>query len=345
MSLEDRYRRLLCAYPSAYRAQRGEELVGTYLDFAGPGRRWPSLGDTTDLLAGGIRQRLRARGAETAITGLHTAATVALCAGAALATWWLMTMPAPTVPPGLANALARHYMLALPASIGPFATLGALPYAAWVLAALGAGFTAVWPVRALVTAALGLSAAVVIAGGLTTYVAPPLPTLIPQCLLGALALALPAARPAWARIAPACAVAAAATATWLHLLPQRTGWEAFASLGPLRALAIVLVAGTALAGLAYRIRHDSAGLWAALILFPAAAALYGLPLSYPTGGYSLAQVLGRAAAITALAAVIGYLTALTCTRRRAPDTCPACGHPWNPSRSAHPAGEAERSPM
>jgi hypothetical protein len=184
----------------------------------------------------------------------------------------------------------------------------------------------------------------VILGGLTTYLAPPLPTLISQCLLGVLTLALPPVRPAWVRMAPACAVAAAAAATWLHQLPQQTAWEAAESLGPLRALAIVLVAGTALAGLAYRVRHDSAGLWAALTLFPAAAALYDLPLSYANGGYSIGQVLGKAAVITALATVAGYLTALTCTRRRASDTGPPCGYAQDPSRSAPPPGAADRPP-
>jgi hypothetical protein len=332
MSLENRYRRLLCAYPRAYRTQRAEEIVATYLDLARPGRRSPSLGDAADLLAGGIRQRLRARGAETAIAGLHAAATVALCASAALATWWLLTMPAPTVPPDLNADLIRHHMLPLSSSFGPFATLGALPYVAWVLTALGAAFATVWVTRVLTTAALVLSAATVIAGSLTTYLAPPLPTLIPQCLLGVLALALPATRPLWARIAPTAAIAAAAAATWSHQLSQHTADEAGQSLGPARALAIALVAGTVIAGLACRIRHDGTFLWAALILVPPAAVLYDLPLSYATGGYTVGQVVGKAAAVTAVTVVTAYVAALISTRRQAPGACPACGHPLAPER-------------
>ncbi len=40
--LEHRYRRLLHAYPLGYRRARGAEIVGTCLDLAEPGRRWPS---------------------------------------------------------------------------------------------------------------------------------------------------------------------------------------------------------------------------------------------------------------------------------------------------------------
>jgi hypothetical protein len=63
MNLERRYRRLLRAYPPTYRAERGEEIVSTYLELAGPGQDWPSVGDAADALPGGIRQRLRAKGA------------------------------------------------------------------------------------------------------------------------------------------------------------------------------------------------------------------------------------------------------------------------------------------
>lgn len=99
MSLERRYRRLLWAYPAAYRAQRGEEIVGTYLELAGPGRRWPGARDSIDVLAGGFRERLRANGAERALDGLRLAAT--------------------------------H-------PFGPFGDLGALPDICWILAALAA---------------------------------------------------------------------------------------------------------------------------------------------------------------------------------------------------------------
>ncbi|MEU4427969.1 hypothetical protein AB0F81_45725, partial [Actinoplanes sp. NPDC024001] len=58
--LERRYRRLVrIFYPAGYRAERGTEIVGTYLALASPDRRWPSAADAGDLAAGGLRQRLR----------------------------------------------------------------------------------------------------------------------------------------------------------------------------------------------------------------------------------------------------------------------------------------------
>ncbi len=57
-ALERRYRRLLVAYPAGYRDRRADEIVGTILDAAPPGRRRPSLADAADLVAGGLRQRI-----------------------------------------------------------------------------------------------------------------------------------------------------------------------------------------------------------------------------------------------------------------------------------------------
>ena len=65
MSLERRYRKLLRAYPVGYRAQREEEILGTYLELASQDRRWPAARDAADVLAGSLRERLR-RNADTA---------------------------------------------------------------------------------------------------------------------------------------------------------------------------------------------------------------------------------------------------------------------------------------
>jgi hypothetical protein len=40
--LESWYRLLMWAYPARYRHDRGEEMLGTLLDLAGPGRRRPA---------------------------------------------------------------------------------------------------------------------------------------------------------------------------------------------------------------------------------------------------------------------------------------------------------------
>jgi hypothetical protein len=56
-ALERRYRALLRAYPRAYRAERGDEIVGTLLDDSRPDQQWPSRRDVGALVLGGLRQR------------------------------------------------------------------------------------------------------------------------------------------------------------------------------------------------------------------------------------------------------------------------------------------------
>jgi hypothetical protein len=55
--LERHARLLLRAYPPAYRADRGEEMLGTLLEATPDGRDWPSARDTRSLLTGGLRAR------------------------------------------------------------------------------------------------------------------------------------------------------------------------------------------------------------------------------------------------------------------------------------------------
>ncbi|KAB2337890.1 hypothetical protein [Actinomadura rudentiformis] len=58
---ERRCRTLLRAYPPSYRKARAEELIGTLLDAAEPGRDIPSLGVSWDVVRGGLITRWRAR--------------------------------------------------------------------------------------------------------------------------------------------------------------------------------------------------------------------------------------------------------------------------------------------
>ena len=53
------YRRLLWAYPSWYRRERGDEIVTTLLDAAQPDQRYPTVREALDVLASGARCRLR----------------------------------------------------------------------------------------------------------------------------------------------------------------------------------------------------------------------------------------------------------------------------------------------
>jgi hypothetical protein len=84
--LERRYRRLLGAYPAGYRRERGDEIVGTFLEGAPPGQSRPSLADTADVVAAGLRARLGVLDTGDAGLGLRTAAPVALAVAAGMAT-------------------------------------------------------------------------------------------------------------------------------------------------------------------------------------------------------------------------------------------------------------------
>ena len=52
-----RTRLLLRCYPPAYRARRGEEILGTLLETTRPGRGWPSAREVASVIAGGLRAR------------------------------------------------------------------------------------------------------------------------------------------------------------------------------------------------------------------------------------------------------------------------------------------------
>ncbi|MGR6913827.1 hypothetical protein ACU635_06200 [[Actinomadura] parvosata] len=56
--LERRYRRLLLAYPRAYRRKHGDELLDVLLEEAAPGRRVPVPREAWGLLTGGVRSRI-----------------------------------------------------------------------------------------------------------------------------------------------------------------------------------------------------------------------------------------------------------------------------------------------
>ncbi|GIF64897.1 hypothetical protein Ais01nite_29320 [Asanoa ishikariensis] len=79
--LERGYRRLLLAYPRAYRRARGDEIVTTLLEGAPPDRVRPPAGDAWDLIRGGLRQRFAPpHGRGYAVVALVCAAAVAYLA-------------------------------------------------------------------------------------------------------------------------------------------------------------------------------------------------------------------------------------------------------------------------
>ena len=85
--LERRARWLLRAYPAAYRADRGEEIIGTLLEAVPPGRDWPPSRETVALVAAG----LRARRAANLRQGLTASLRQVAMAGAAA---YLVQLPA-----------------------------------------------------------------------------------------------------------------------------------------------------------------------------------------------------------------------------------------------------------
>lgn len=58
-ALERRYRLLLRAYPTSYRAERGDEILGTLLERAPAGRTVPAWRDAYSLVLAGLRVRAR----------------------------------------------------------------------------------------------------------------------------------------------------------------------------------------------------------------------------------------------------------------------------------------------
>jgi hypothetical protein len=85
--LEWRARWLLRAYPAAYRADRGEEIIGTFLEAVPPGRDWPPSREAFALVAAG----LRARRAANLRQGLAASLRQVAVAGAAV---YLVQLPA-----------------------------------------------------------------------------------------------------------------------------------------------------------------------------------------------------------------------------------------------------------
>ena len=79
-TLERHCQLLLRAYPAAYRAPRGEEIIGTLLEATAPGRSWPVLRDVRCLLAGGLRARAAQRQQFTTAGNLRVAVLAGVAA-------------------------------------------------------------------------------------------------------------------------------------------------------------------------------------------------------------------------------------------------------------------------
>jgi hypothetical protein len=96
--LPRRYRRLLVAYPRAYRRGRGAELLGALLDAAPPGRTRPTLREAVDLIRAGLRARLGRPASRTVVTWALLVAAISGVFSAAVATRaaWETAPPLPS---------------------------------------------------------------------------------------------------------------------------------------------------------------------------------------------------------------------------------------------------------
>ncbi len=249
--LERRYRRLLRAYPADYRRDRGDEIVGTYLDLAGPGRRWPSLADAADLGRGGLRQRLRAAGATDLIPGVRLAGLLALTTAAFLAGFWAAVEQNPP-----------RAEWGVP-SFGPFVSAGVIVWFAWLAPALLMLFAPGRPTRAAVAVAVLATAAVPVVSGLAGAPRPPLYALAPQFALGVLALAVGNRLPLPARALPSTAALAGTAPSWSGT--ATLGWYGWTrTLLPPTGTMLLVGAGLLAIGLA--MRRDGRGAWSVLAL-------------------------------------------------------------------------------
>ncbi|MFI5952808.1 hypothetical protein [Cryptosporangium sp. NPDC051539] len=265
--LERRYRRLLRAYPAAYRAARGDELVDTYLDTTGTGRHRPTPRDAADVLAGGLRQHLRARGASGLPGGVQLAAVLALAAGSVLAAGWLMVIE---LAPQTINYSGGH-------PYGPVHTPAAFAWIVWLAAtaAFAAG-SGRW-CRRLIASALGIVVVakpigIVVCGAVgaepwsDSYV-PSLVALVPHAALGVLALAVPGRPGRVVRWLPLLATVVTAPV----VRSQFEGYWTYAYLAPrlfvdVAAPLLVLSAAGVAAALVFR--RDARWRWVLLAVLP-----------------------------------------------------------------------------
>ncbi|GIJ25498.1 hypothetical protein Vqi01_06600 [Micromonospora qiuiae] len=324
--LERRYRRLLRAYPADYRRDRGDEIVGTYLDLAIAERRWPSLADAADLLRGGLRQRLRAAGATDLIPGVRLAGLLALTTAAFLAGFWAGVEP---------NGPNPEWNVP---SFGPFVSVGVIAWFAWLAPALLMLFAPGRPTRAAIAVALLATAALPVVSGLAGSPRPPLYALAPQFALGVLALAVVDRLPLPARALPSVA-ALTGIGTSLLVIGQGTywGWYGWTAEQVLPVTGTVLLVIALLLAIGLGMRRDGRGAWSVLALLTPvgllnvhllAGAVNGLTSGAPRPTYPTLLVTAVAVALIGpalLPAAVALRGRYDTGRARPIEPCPTCG--------------------
>ncbi|GAA4467789.1 hypothetical protein [Phytohabitans houttuyneae] len=268
--LEARYRRLLRLYPADYRAERGEEMVGTYLQMVRNGQRWPRAADVADLVAGSLRQRVRAAGPAFA-GGRHAAAVLALATAGALAAIWLLYVELTG---------ERHF--------GPFRGLGGLVWLAWLAAAVLPVASSGRAHRWTVAGALAATVAVVPVSALVPVDRPALMELLPQFALGVVALGLDGRGTRANPAVPAVATSVTAAVLLLFCLPYSPLPAGFGVSYGYRAEvhSVAPAAGALLAaaGLACAALLRARGLWALTLLATPVALCFVEPVARRISG-------------------------------------------------------------
>ncbi|WP_433529308.1 hypothetical protein ACQPYA_23790 [Micromonospora sp. CA-263727] len=320
--LERRYRQLLRAYPAGYRHERGEEIVGTYLDLAAPGRRWPSLAEAADLLRGGLRQRLRAAGATDLVPGVRLAALLALTTATFLAGYWM-----------LVEQQTSPAQWGIP-TFGPFLSAGVVAWLGWLVAALLVLVAPGRPSRVAIALAVLATAAVPAIGLITNAPRPPLLVLVPQIALGTLALAVDHHLPPPARLLPIAAAIGGGAFAYvsghnLYFGAYRGSAEEF-----LPAAGAVLLVVAVLLAVGLTMRRDRRGGWAVTALLTPVGLLSVHILAGAVDGVASGAPRPTLPTLIATALTVGLLgpallpAAVALHRRRGippSQPCPTCG--------------------
>lgn len=275
--MKDPYYRLLAAYPKSYRRERGRELVDMYREISGDRR--PGVAEATDLVLGGLRERLRAAGLGGLARALPAVSVLALAALAGLSAYYLLAFELHPVP-GF--------------SFGRFASAYVCAYVGWLVTA---AIAAIRPGR-LARIAAALSLVLIVAALGLRFVRSPWWTLnlymgLPLAVLGVTALALPSFPSRAARLAPVATAVAVGAAMAAHLpifLPLRTPetgtlwkpnpetygmcchYSVTSSWVQILAAVGLLLAGV-IATIAYARRGSRQGAWMLLLLATPVAAL------------------------------------------------------------------------
>ncbi|MFG1776832.1 GlsB/YeaQ/YmgE family stress response membrane protein [Micromonospora sp. NPDC049048] len=327
--LERRYRRLLRAYPRRYQAERGGEIVATYLDLADPKRRWPSPHDALDLLGAGFRERLRGYGALGLADALPLAATAALNTLIAFAVFLLLQVE-----------LNDSHVTGLD-PVGPFQTLGAVAWLGWLL--VGVAATTLPGPWARLAAAGGLLLTIALppVAALTGQPRPPLFVLLPAIALGLATLALPTHPSGVGRSLPLLAAGFGILVSVAFAAGERGGnwFTSYRSTPETLAMAGgLMLALSLIIGLGRALRADDTGLWATLLLATPAGLFAADQLSQaiagsrggaptPTAFAATTGAIVLAGVALLAAAIAGQAARHRTVRQRALDsTCPTCGH-------------------